>query len=476
MALSANMAWEARADGDNANGGAFKIGASGTDRCQQAAAHATLTTASVVHSTTTQLNVSAGDYTVAAADVGNVVYVQGGSATTGRYEITAVDTGNNRWTVDRSLGTAGQTCPGKMGGAIADPEVATNGGSNLQWVAGNTLWIRNASGTFSKGDTWLVAGGLTGQYTTAARGNRIIGYNSVRGDMPTGTDRPLIDATAGNTIVLQVSAEVFVENLRIDCNALASSQGIFAGVIGRYFNIYVTDFKVTGFNVTSAHVILVDCEADASAASATGFGFTMAGGLAVGCWSHDHNVSGFSLSNNANTHMVRCLSTKNTGATSDGVIAGYHSTIEQSTFHGNGRDGIRYEGGFDYMRLIRGNLCTSNAGYGINFPSGLVPKSPHLDYNGFWNNTSGETNGLSDTGGSHTSGDYTPSNVSAGGDPYKDASTDDFRLNETDGADLWGMGPFPFVDIGAFQHDPDDEPVVGGGGMLRHPGMTGGLV
>src|SRR5678815_3698011 len=105
MALNAAIVWEVRTTGSDNNGGGFKTGATGTDHTLQDAAFATLTTASKVHSTTTQINVAVGDYTVAAGDVGNVLQITGGTATAGFYEITVVDTANNRWTLDRSAGT-----------------------------------------------------------------------------------------------------------------------------------------------------------------------------------------------------------------------------------------------------------------------------------------------------------------------------------------------------------------------------------
>lgn len=74
-----------------------------------------------MHTITAQINVSAGDYTVSAADVGNLFKINSGTATAGIYQITAADVPNSRWTVDRSAGTAAQTCAGNMGGAFASP-------------------------------------------------------------------------------------------------------------------------------------------------------------------------------------------------------------------------------------------------------------------------------------------------------------------------------------------------------------------
>lgn len=468
MALGENVTWECRADGDNANGGGYYQGAGGIDRSQQAAAHATLTTASVIHSTTTQLNVSAGDYTVTSDDVGNIIFITGGSATAGRYRVTAVDVGNNRWTMDRSMGTAGQTCPGKFGGGLATPLYAC---ANA-WVGGNTIWLRKDAGTFLHTATWLT-GNTASNWTGSTRGNRILGYNTTRGDIPTGTDRPLVQQSTNSSMIslqLNNGADSIVENIRFDGNALTLSNGIYMGSVGRFYNCYVTNTKQYGiYGDTGASALFIDCEVDALASGATA-GITMAVQTAIGCWVHDNPCTGFSLSGNSGA--IRCLSTNNTGASSDGFGMYRPAFAIQCTAHGNGRHGFRLTD-INYVNAIRGCLATSNGGYGLQSVD-LFPKSPFVDYNAFWNNTSGETSGFSDTGGSHTSGDYTTHNVTLGGDPYVDAGSDDYTPNAGDGFELWGASFTPFIDIGARQHNPDDAP-VSGGGMPIHPGMTGNL-
>jgi hypothetical protein len=188
MALHANIEWEIRTAGNNDNGGGFKVGATGVDRCQQDAAHAVLTTASTVHSTTTQINVDAGDYTVSTQDVGNIIQITGGTATAGFYEITAVDTGNNRWTLDRSAGSSGQTVVGRMGGALAHPQTI---GSVI--VAGNTIHIK--SGTYLKvgSNSYVLQSTVQGGSGTPINW---IGYNTTRRDRPIGNNRPLFDGNS----------------------------------------------------------------------------------------------------------------------------------------------------------------------------------------------------------------------------------------------------------------------------------------
>ena len=153
MALASALVWEVRTSGADTNGGGFKTGASGTDRSQQDGAFATLSVLSTVHTTTTQINVSLVDYTVVAGDVGNVLQVTGGSATAGFYEITAVDVPNNRWTMDRSVGTAAQTVIGVMGGALATLTILIDVS-----VANN--WIYVKSGTYTHATAPRFHGGV----------------------------------------------------------------------------------------------------------------------------------------------------------------------------------------------------------------------------------------------------------------------------------------------------------------------------
>ena len=117
MAIGPVCAWEVRSTGNSANGGGFAGG--GIDRSQQDSPHLVIDGATItatVHTSTDQLTITG--YTVSADDTGNVLNVNGGTATAGRYKIASVDVPNNRWTLDRSAGTASQTATGRMGGRI----------------------------------------------------------------------------------------------------------------------------------------------------------------------------------------------------------------------------------------------------------------------------------------------------------------------------------------------------------------------
>lgn len=221
MAIAALSVWEVRSTGDDGNGGGFVTGASGVDRSQQDAAHATLTTASVVHTTTTQVNVDAGDYTVSADDVGNLYHNTGGTSTAGVYQITAVDVGNNRWTLDRSIGTAGQTCAGAMGGARQ-----TIASAWAQAVTGNHVWVKQATYTYTAAVTANVGIYFESYQTTRGDGGistvttstDSIAFHAPSADNPHATFRKFLFTNTAATPGPWLALASFVDFWSIDCD------------------------------------------------------------------------------------------------------------------------------------------------------------------------------------------------------------------------------------------------------------------
>jgi hypothetical protein len=124
--------------------------------------------------------------------IGNTIYIndaQGGSTnfTTGWYEITAY-TDTNTVTIDRTAADPGTDASGgwgAIGGALLFSDANFEG-----WTAGNKGWVK--TGTYSPGAISVAKDG------TLAVPMVLEGYNSSRGDDPTGTDRPLINAAAND--------------------------------------------------------------------------------------------------------------------------------------------------------------------------------------------------------------------------------------------------------------------------------------
>ncbi len=105
-------------------------------------------------------------------------------------------------------------------------------------------------------------------------------------------------------------------------------------------------------------------------------------------------------------------------------------SIENCVFHDNAEDGIVIEGTpvvDSGPYAVINSAFTSNGGYGINYASAGSDDAARVilyaDYNAYGNNTSGALNNAA----------AGPNDVTLTGDPYVDASTGDFTLDETAG-------------------------------------------
>lgn len=488
MAISSDVCWEIQVLGSDSNGGGFKAGASGTDRSQSTSAHATLTTSSVVHSTTTQINVHASNHTVSAADVGNVLQVTGGTATAGFYEITVADVPNNRWTVDRAVGTAGQTVAGAMGGCLASLHKIGTANNTTQLIQGQKIFIK--AGTYQRSATTTVNAPAASFADTSRRAVRVIGYNTTRGDTPRGNNRPVIQliTNTGQTCVDfsgTANGSGWMENVILDGNGLGTSSGLTisnASIWNTFINVTVKNCTSVGIYVRGES-LLMDCEAT----NITGglAGIRMSGDFAaIRCWSHDNTVSGFYLANKSGL-VWQCVSSNNTGATSHGYEMAYGYQFIHNVAYANGGDGIRTSasGVVAYIN-IQNNILVNNGAYGISFGANNYPRLPFISNNAFYNNTSGSFRDFANTSGSNGVGALTDPNITLTGDPFTDAANDDFTLNNTSGAGaacratgftgtaaVGTITSVGYQDVGVFQHQDS-----GGGGSAGGAHIFGGTV
>jgi hypothetical protein len=447
MALSANTVWEVRTTGDDANGGGFVSGASGTDRSQQTAPHVTIdgvTITATVHTTTTQLNLTG--HTVDAADVGNIVYISGGTATAGWYQITAVDVGNNRWTLDRSAGTAAQTATGRMGGCLATPgklgEILNNAAAG---IAGQVSWIKAGTYTLSN-TTPNTAGGPVNVPNKNLL--RISGYWSTRGDLDDTddvTNNPVFSAGLQTTVTIwtcnttNAGITTLTSHITCDGNSKAGTTGFVTSNSLQHIVLHckAQNCTVDGFKD-------VNCIGCLATGCGDGFEWT-AMNRVHGCVAANNTV-GFRSSGTSDQACTFCLAFENAD---DGfIIEGQRSTCYSCTAHGNGGDGFSTVGSRDSFLDC---VATSNGGYGYSF--GL---NGALLNCASYNNTSGRSNG--------TILDIHPISLSA--DPYTNSGSDDYTPNDTASAGallraasviLPGQGNY--LDVGAVQHQDS-----GGGG------------
>lgn len=448
MALASTTVWEVRTTGSDPNGGGFnpsRAGA-GADRSQQDAAHVVIdgtTISATVHTTTTQITLVG--YTVSdtagTGDRGNVVQITGGTATAGFYEITAADVANNRWTLDRAPGTAGQTVVGSMGGALATMTKAKNSA-----VAGNTIY--QAPGNYATGAIDL---------TTVASLDRsnpltVIGYGA--GGRADRTSGPVLLANAASITVLRPGNCIYVENVTVNANGNASVTG---------FNVDFSQGRVsrctavgcaTGFTSNNGASVYADCLADTCG---TGFAGS---GVAIGCVSKLHTSIGFGCG-----AAVDCIAYGGTGS-----ATGFRGSVQctNCTAYGNASHGFWL---FSAPAFARNCISYGNGGYGF----GEVYAFLRVQSCAYGGNTSGNLNG--------TPSALSAGNVSLTGDPFTNAAAGDFGLNNTAGAGAAcraaGIpGAFPggtttgYPDLGAVQHQDSG----GGTSVVRTAGIRrGGL-
>lgn len=420
MALSANTVWEVRQGGNDGNGGGFVTGASGTDRSQQDAAHATLTTASVVNSTTTIIDVDSGDYTCTDADVGNILQITGGTATAGYYEITARS--GQQWTLDRSAGTAGQTVVGSMGGALATPGELTDAIS----VAGQKAWIKYNATAYLMTTTTAGSGGPCDLSVNMSNKRCVIeGYDVTRGDRT--ANKPTYDANAQTGIsngIFRGSGTYnerthYFYNLRVDGQDGASTLG----------------FNLTGAGAYSNSVVATDCEAVDCPT-----GFQLNGGTAVRCKASSCGTQGFNLNGAANavwcvadlcadgfassgasgSCLVHCIASD---STDDGFyFDGYSTHVYGCIAYSCAGDGFQWDGNAFGIGSIIACISTENTGYGWNFQSNgddviFCRNANYSNTAGKYNNEPNENNDA----------------VDLTADPFVDAANGDFNINNTAG-------------------------------------------
>lgn len=194
------------------------------------------------------------------------------------------------------------------------------------------------------------------------------------------------------------------------------------------------------------------------------------------CWIHDGGGAGITCTG-ALSHGMACLNNLITDNAGAGIIDTHvASGITHSYFLGNSianntGNGLTFSG--DAEGMIIDNLFSGNGGYGVSIGSLTVEKLQAclhmMRNNAFYANTSGKyESNLTD---------LSASELVLTADPYVNAAASDYSVNDTagGGAELRSKeyaigsasGQFPFR-----QWVADS---FGGGGLLVHPGMSGGM-
>jgi hypothetical protein len=401
MALAAATVWEVRTTGNNANGGGFVAGASGTDRSQQAAAQIAYT--DLVLATTTTLTSAA--FPFSAAEVGNILNITGGTGfTTGWYQIVSVSVVTA--TIDRVGGTGGSTGgTGNLGGAL------------LTIAQALTLAIVDSMTIYVRGGTYIITTALSFPGQSGTAHTSLLGYSTTRGDL----GRPIVSVTAAvNGATLNTGWSI--ENFEFDGTNTGVVGFATANGIVNVSNVKIHRFTGAGASGNGANLTFDYCEVTACAS-----GLTLgSSGVVSRSWIHDNTGNGISIDNNGS--VTHCVVSNNTGGSSVGITIASSgaATLLSNVIYGNGSHGISTV----TAALVRGalvarnNIVMSNGGYGWDQVSVIArPDFPWIDYNAFYNNTSGARNNVN----------ASPNDVTLTADPFTNAAGNDFTLNNTSG-------------------------------------------
>jgi hypothetical protein len=438
MAISANTVWEVRATGSDNNGGGFVAGASGTDYSQQDSAQYSFADLASSNATNASPSVTSASHTFVSSDVGNILRITAGTNwTAGAYQIVSVSAGAA--VLDKACGSAASVSSGSyvVGGAFASPGLVS-----AFAVSGNIAYIKNGSYTITSASTG-VANGCIGSWT----GGLVIGYNTTRTITNTDSSRPTLTLSGVSSATMVSSS---ARQLILNGNSEAVSRGTVA---------IAMDCTFQNFTNSASTGIAIRCHATGCATVAVFTGscywctatnnsiasFAPNGGVCANCIAWANTATAFSST--AIVTYINCIAYGNTGATTDGFATG---TTNASAWvncisEGNGRNGFNLN-----ANTSRHHLMINCAHY---------------------NNGTNVANSY-----------FEVSTIALSGSPFVDASTQDFRLNNTAsaGASLRAAG-YPatwaqasasmanYLDIGAAQHQDS------GGGLMTHPGMTGGM-
>jgi hypothetical protein len=280
MAISVNTAWEVRTTGAATNGGGFKDLNPGTsvDYSQQNGAQLSLTDIAS-NGAGTGISSATGGFT--AAMVGNCMYITGTGFTTGWYQITGY-TDTNNITIDRSCGASQTGGTGNVGGAWLPNSTDFN-------LFFGTVNKSNYNEIYIEAGTYSSLGTVT--LSIVAGYQRLIGYNTTRGDDPTGTNRPLFSFGNSGANLSITGSYSWVTNLRFDNqnSVLPTTTFSTSGSATVLRNCKITRSNYTGVATacwfSGSYQKAFECEFECTNGNAIRTSNSMC--LIQHCWMHD---------------------------------------------------------------------------------------------------------------------------------------------------------------------------------------------
>lgn len=373
--------------------------------------------------------------------VGNLIYIQGGSAglSSGWYTVTAF-TNSTTIVLDRTI--------------VVDTGMTINIGGAFASIGAITAFLPNSSvgQIFVKSESTLT---IVASITISATGQvpgatipwfRIRGYSSNRGDKGRATIQASTNTGINifnNTTMQGVSYENFI----LDCNNLGTSQGIRQSVgSARVLNCLVKNFTNIGINTASTGLCIVDGNEVTGGTSAATEAILIAG-YATRNYVHDCSCPGINSGGVQATIMYNIVDNLS-GATSFGI--GCTSTVSSrilfNTVNRTGWHGINNLSGLTDTLVIGNIACNAGkstgtnatAAYGLAAANQALPDSPQTDGNAFYSNKTGARNtDIGDRGLQNMPngiGAYVDnSDVILTSDPFTNTSGKDYSLNSVSG-------------------------------------------
>ncbi|MES1988405.1 MAG: right-handed parallel beta-helix repeat-containing protein [Pseudomonadota bacterium] len=320
MAISAGMVWEvdSAASAGNVNGGGFNpasVVGGGTDwtRTQSGPKY------SLTGLTTAAANAIILTASASADMIGNIIFIDTAATNfiVGRYEILDCTPGVSLTVDSTCTSAAGAAGTAKIGGPLS---LGSSDATVFNaMVSGNTCWVKN--GTYSLSSVTVTTAGATTKPTI------LKGYNSSRGDNPTGLTRPLFNA--GSTFL------IFPANWDISyLQVTGTANGVFTtGASCKVFNVYVINTSTSaGLVGTGAgtNSFFQNCEF----VSQNGFAIRPNGGTFKSCYIHDSS-SGIYQDNINPLFIEDCLFAGNivAGLFLDAAVSS-NVTVDGCTFYG----------------------------------------------------------------------------------------------------------------------------------------------
>lgn len=362
---------------------------------------------------------------------------------------------------------------------MATYHVKTTAAGGGDGSSGNPWTLQEALDTAVAGDvvmiwdgTYTISATLDADLNAGTEGSPVqfVGANS------SGTEdgtRPVIttSSTLANGLLRNGGTNITHREFRhIDFNGGGASRAA-----------YCVNFNNAN---SSDHWTFIDC----IFRSATSHGLYVRTAIRlVRCAIHSNAGSGIDYFSTGG-HLFHMTSCRVYGNTSHGVYINVdHAVFSRCAIYRNGGDGIKCDGASRYWAIlfctiydntgdgidlnagmlspsIVGNIIAENGGYGINFngtfPGGVLE----------WNDANGNTSGAYSV--TVPGGYYNVTSAPA----FEDTGSGTEDFTPDDGSNADGTGPSPMangdVDIGAVKAA---DPAGGGGGLLTHPGMAGGM-